>query len=80
MSEESTTPHLVERWRCSSHGHGVTLAVVVQKGRPAGSSGDVRLRHAAVAAWADGMIVPVTNHGDIDDARAAAAHLPESRG
>jgi ketosteroid isomerase-like protein len=60
-------------------GHGVTLSVLIQKGHPAGSSGDVRLRYAAVAAWADGMIMRVTNYGDIDDACAGAADLAESR-
>ena len=138
-SEESTTPDLVERWRCSftafnrgdidaalnlwgrdpvwdlspmglgvyeglatirvfwedwvgayeewkaepeeilDLGNGVTLAVVVQTGRPAGSSGDVGLRYAAVAVWVDGAIVRITNYTDIDEARAAAERLAEER-
>jgi hypothetical protein len=61
-------------------GSGVTLAVVIQKGRPAGSSGDVHLRYAAVAVWVDGLIVRITNYGEIDEARAAAERLAESRG
>jgi len=52
-------------------GSGVTLAVIVQQGRPAGSDGEVQLRYAAVAVWADGLIERVTNCGDQDEARAA---------
>ena len=58
-------------------GSGVTFAVVLQRGRPIGSSGDVRLRYAAVASWAHGRIVRITNYGDIDEARAAAERLAE---
>jgi ketosteroid isomerase-like protein len=61
-------------------GNGVTLAVVAQKGRPAGSGGEVRLRYAAVAVWVDGVIVRITNYGDVDEARAAGERLAEARG
>ena len=61
-------------------GNGVTFAVFIQKGRPVGSSGEVALRYAAVAAWEDGTIVRITNYGDIDTARAAAEHLAAERG
>jgi ketosteroid isomerase-like protein len=57
--------------------NGVTVAVLVQKGRPAGSSGDVRLRYAAVTVWRDGLIVRLTNYTDIDEARAAAERLAQ---
>jgi ketosteroid isomerase-like protein len=60
-------------------GNGVTLAVIIQKGRPAGSGGEVRLRYAAVAVWVDGVIVRITNYGDIDEARGAAERLAKSR-
>jgi ketosteroid isomerase-like protein len=61
-------------------GNGVTFAVVVQKGRPLGSSGDVRQRYAAVTARVAGLIVRVTNYFDIDAARSAAERLAKSRG
>ena len=61
-------------------GNGVTLAVVVQKGRPGGSGGEVQLHYAAVAVWVDDVIVRITNLGDIDEARGAAERLAESRG
>jgi ketosteroid isomerase-like protein len=60
-------------------GNGVTLAVVVQRGRPVGSDGEVQLRYAAVALWAEGLIVRVTNYGDPDEARAAAERLARER-
>src|SRR4029077_8076909 len=52
--------------------NGVTLAVLVQRGRPVGSSGDVRLRYAAVTVWVDGLSAQLTNYTDIDEAHAAA--------
>jgi ketosteroid isomerase-like protein len=61
-------------------GSGVTLAVVVQTGRLAGSSAEVRLRYGAVAMWADGAIARITNYSDADEARAAAERLAEERG
>jgi hypothetical protein len=60
-------------------GSRVTLAFVTAKGRLAGSSGDVDVWYAAVAAWADGLVVHVTNYIDIDEARTAAEQLAESR-
>jgi ketosteroid isomerase-like protein len=59
--------------------NGVTVAIVVQAGRPAGSSGAVRLRYAAVALWTDGLIVRLTNYTNIDEGRAAAERLATSR-
>jgi hypothetical protein len=61
-------------------GNGVTFAVVILKGGPAGSGGEVRLRYAAVAVWGAGMVERVTNYSDIEAARAAAERLAESRG
>ena len=60
-------------------GGGVTFAVVLQSGRPAGSDGRVQWRFAAVSVWVDGLIVRTTNYTDIDEARAAAERLAESR-
>src|SRR5437763_16683756 len=61
-------------------GNGVAFALAIQKGRPAGSRSEVRLRYAAVAVWENGLIVRVTNYTDIDEARAAAERLAEERG
>jgi ketosteroid isomerase-like protein len=61
-------------------GNGVAFAVILQKGRVAGSSGSVQLRYAAVMEWADGLIVRNTTYTDIDEARAAAERLAEERG
>jgi hypothetical protein len=48
--------------------------------RPLGSLGRVQERWAFTFVWTEGMIVRVTGHTDIDDARAAAERLAESRG
>ena len=58
---------------------GVTLAVLVQKGRPRGSQGHVEIRYAAVFQWLGGLVVRITNYSDIDEARAAAGRLAASR-
>jgi ketosteroid isomerase-like protein len=61
-------------------GNGVMLSVSLQKGRPVGSTGYVQLRYATVAVWVGGMIERFTTYKDIDQARAAAERLAESRG
>jgi len=61
-------------------GNGVIFAVVNQKARPVGSSGDVRLLYAVVGVWVEGLFVRITHYGDIDEGRAAAERLAESRG
>ena len=61
-------------------GNGVILTVVIQKARPVGSGGQVRLRYAVVGLWEEGLIVRLTNYTDIDEARAAAERLAEERG
>jgi hypothetical protein len=48
-------------------------------GHPVGSTGEVRLRYATVAVFADGVIVRQSNHMDVDVARAAAARLAEEQ-
>jgi ketosteroid isomerase-like protein len=60
-------------------GNGIGFTVVVQTARPVGSSGEVRLRYALVSVWAEGLIERLTNYTDIDEARAAAERLAESR-
>ena len=61
-------------------GKGVGFTVVIQKARPVGSSGEVRLRYALVSVWVEGLIVRLTNYGNIDEARAAAERLARERG
>jgi ketosteroid isomerase-like protein len=60
---------------------GVVLAVVNQKGRPVGVDGQVHQREGWVICWsADGLIMRLTTHADIDEARAAAERLAKERG
>jgi ketosteroid isomerase-like protein len=61
-------------------GNGVGLAVLIQSGRPVGSTGFVRVRSGFVAVLVGGMIVQVKVYTDIAQARAAAERLAESRG
>jgi ketosteroid isomerase-like protein len=61
-------------------GSGVGFTVVVQKGRPIESAGQVRLRYAIVSVWVEGLIVRLTNYTDIDAARASAERIAEERG
>jgi ketosteroid isomerase-like protein len=58
-------------------GNGVTLAVFLQRGKPAGASGVVQLRYAAVARWDGEFIQHQTNYTDLEQARAAAERLAE---
>lgn len=61
-------------------GGGVTFTVIRQGGRPLGSTGRIELRYAAVGVFAEGLVERTTNYGDIDEARAVAERLAESRG
>src|SRR4051794_33976156 len=59
---------------------GVVLAVVIQEGRPVGVDGQVHQREGWAICWsADGLLVRLATHPDIDEARAAAERLAESR-
>jgi ketosteroid isomerase-like protein len=59
---------------------GVVLAVVTQEGRPVGVGGQVHQREGWAICWsADGLLVRLTTSTDIDEARAAAERLAESR-
>ena len=60
-------------------GNGVSFAVILQKGRLVGSSGEVRLTYASTGVWVNGVMTRVTNYGDIDEARAAAERLAKER-
>ena len=59
-------------------GNGVVFAVVVQNGRPAGSAGHLRQREGWVLV-VRGLIARLTI-SEVDEARAAAERLAESRG
>jgi ketosteroid isomerase-like protein len=61
-------------------GNGVTFAVSTQTGRPAGSSGGVRIRFGAVHTWSEGLIARMITYGNVDEARAVAERLAGSRG
>jgi ketosteroid isomerase-like protein len=64
-------------------GNGVTLTVVNQRARPAGSSssgGYMQRQEALIGVWEQGMVTHATTYLDIDEARAAAEHLAEERG
>ncbi len=59
---------------------GVVLAVVTQEGRPVGVDGQVHQQEGWAICWsADGLLVRLTTHTDIDEARAVAEQLAESR-
>ncbi len=57
---------------------GVVLVVVIQEGRPLNVDGQVHQRDAWAIRWsADSLIVRLSVHTDIDEARAAAERLAE---
>ncbi|HEX4187077.1 MAG TPA: nuclear transport factor 2 family protein [Solirubrobacteraceae bacterium] len=67
----------------SDLGSGVAFAAIVQEGVPAGSAGHGHLwqREGWVFLWERGLIARLaTIYTDIDEARAAAERLAESRG
>jgi hypothetical protein len=55
------------------------FAVASLGGRLAGSAGRVQERWSYTVTWANGMIERVMNYADIDEGRAAAERLAESR-
>jgi ketosteroid isomerase-like protein len=62
-------------------GNEVVFAVVDQDARLVGSTGRIRTRGAVfIFEWVEQMIVRVTVYYDIEEARAAAERLAESRG
>jgi ketosteroid isomerase-like protein len=60
-------------------GNGVGFRVLLQKGRPVGSTSQVQFRYGTVSVWEDAKIVRITNYADIDEARAAAERLAAER-
>jgi ketosteroid isomerase-like protein len=61
-------------------GSGVTLVVILMRGRLRGSTRFVESRMALVATWANGLIERNTTYLDIDEARAAAERLAQDGG
>jgi ketosteroid isomerase-like protein len=61
-------------------GNGVVFTIERQDARPPGSPTMVHERWAFTVEWEAGMVVRVTGDRDIDEARAAAEALAESRG
>jgi ketosteroid isomerase-like protein len=59
-------------------GNGVVFAVAQQNAASAGAN-PLRLRHAAVSVWESGVAVLVRNYPDIEEARAIAKVLAQSR-
>ena len=67
----------------SDLGSGIVVAAVVQEGVPAGSAGHghVSQREGWVFLWERGLIARLaTSYTDVDEARAVAQALAESRG
>jgi ketosteroid isomerase-like protein len=63
-------------------GNGVSLTVVNQRARAAGSTrgGYMQRQEAYVGVWEQGMAAQARTYLDIDKARAAAERLAEERG
>ena len=58
--------------------NGVVFAVVRQEGRPVGVDAQVDQREGWAICWsADGLLVRLSTHTDIEEARAAAERLAE---
>jgi hypothetical protein len=62
-------------------GNGIVFARVRETGRPSGSSDQSRVHavYGFVFVWTDRKVARVTVYTDVDEARAAAERLAESR-
>jgi ketosteroid isomerase-like protein len=60
-------------------GDGVVFAVLRQKASPVGTTGFVQQHEGWVFVFVDGLVERATAYQDIDEARAAAERLAESR-
>jgi hypothetical protein len=61
-------------------GHGVLFQSVTQRGRLAGSEGEIRQHSARVSVLVAGLIERPASFNDIDEARSVAERLAEGRG
>jgi ketosteroid isomerase-like protein len=59
-------------------GSGVTFAVAYQDARSPGTRGHLRLRHAAITVWENGVALRVTNYRDIEHARELAETIGQA--
>jgi ketosteroid isomerase-like protein len=60
-------------------GNGVVFVVADLNGRPIGSPSGVHERWAFTVVWKAGMVVRIIGRNNIDEARAAAERLAESK-
>ena len=81
--EDATAAYVefeLQRQEILNLGNGVIFGVERTSGRLIGSTGRLEFRFAIVAVWEEGLIVRITMYTDIENARAAAERLAESRG
>jgi ketosteroid isomerase-like protein len=72
--------HLIEAEESVDLGHGVVFSLVCEDGRMVGSDSHVQQRRGWVLLWVEDVISRATAYLDIDQARAVAEWLAESRG
>jgi ketosteroid isomerase-like protein len=72
--------HVIEVEECVDLGHGVVFSRVWEDGRVSGSDGHVEQRRGWVLVWVESKIVRAAAYLEVDEARAAAERLAESRG
>jgi ketosteroid isomerase-like protein len=71
--------HLIEVEETVDLGHGVVFSRVWEDGRVVGSDGHIQQRRGWVLLWVEGLISRATASPHIDETRAAAERLAESR-
>ncbi len=82
LFEDMLRPY--EEWEIEAEeildlGNGVAFCVLLQQGRPVGSSGRVQMRLGSVVMMAEGVVTRQTMYADIPEARAAAERLAKER-
>ena len=77
---ETWGDHLLEVEEIVDLGHGVVFSPLREDGRLVGSDSHVEQRRGWVYLWVHGMVERQMGYLDIDEARAAAERLAESRG
>jgi ketosteroid isomerase-like protein len=75
----------LDRWsveikEMDDRGDGVVVVISEQTGWSMGGGPKVRLRHASVFVWSNGVIAKATHFRSRREARAAAERLAEERG
>jgi ketosteroid isomerase-like protein len=69
----------VETEEIADLGGGAVFALLLQRGRLAGSDAEVHVRYVQVSEWVGDVSVRSTFWTDIDEGRAAAERLAEQR-